>query len=199
MTYRSLESVNLGDVKTFVNPGLPDLDLDSPAARFMTDFRYVQPIIVQDDAETDQALATMKKAHVRLLLVSHGTDDEFVGVISATDLVGGKVLAYMANSQTNHREDVLVRHIMTDREHIHGLDYAKVELATIGDVLETIKNLNEQHAVVVEQLDGVHTVRGLFSTTDVVRALHIPFDVEPHAKTFFELEQVILHHQPILG
>ena len=158
----------------------------------MTDFMKVHPVVVAELTEVDVALRIMKESHVRLLLVNR--DQEFAGIVSATDINGGKVLAYMASNQIRHRDEVVVRNVMTDKEHIHGLDYEMVRNASIGDVLETIKHLNEQHVLVVEKHNTACSVRGLFSTTDIVRTLRISFDVEPHAKTFFELEQVILQH-----
>ena len=189
-TYRPVETINLGSTMTFVNPHHPKLNLESPAIHFMTDFLAVHPVIVSDYTEVDEALRIMKESHVRLLLVNH--EDEFVGIVSATDINGGKVLAYMGSNQISHRDEVLVRHVMADKEHVHGLDFENVKKSSIGSVLETIKHLNEQHVLVVEKYLTSCGVRGLFSTTDIVRALHIKFDVEPHAKTFFELEQVIL-------
>lgn len=187
--YRAIETINLGETKTFVNPSHEKPSLDSPATLFMTDFLNTHPVIVSDNTEVDEALRIMKESHVRLLLVEH--DDEFVGIVSATDINGGKVLAYMASNQLGHRDEVLVRNIMIDRVHIHGLDLERVKQVSIGDILETIKHLNEQHVLVVQKHPTACSVRGLFSTTDMVRALGINFDVEPHAKTFFELEQVI--------
>lgn len=188
--FKAVETINLGHTTTFVNPDYPQLDLKSPAVLFMTDFLNVHPVVISESTEVDEALRIMKESHVRLLLVNH--EDEFVGIVSATDINGGKVLAFMARNEISHRNDVLVRHIMADKEHVHGLDFERVEKSSIGSVLETIKNLNEQHVLVVQKHLTSCSVRGLFSTTDIVRALHIKFDVEPHAKTFFELEQVIL-------
>jgi hypothetical protein len=188
--YRPVETINLGDTKTFVNPQHPKLNMDSPAIHFMTDFLKVHPVVVTDAMEVDEALRIMKESHVRMLLVNH--DGEFSGIVSATDINGGKVLAYMAKNAVSHREEVLVRNVMEDKEHVHGLDFEHIEQSSIGNVLETIKHLNEQHILVVERYLTSCGVRGLFSTTDIVRALQIKFDVEPHAKTFFELEQVIL-------
>jgi CBS domain containing-hemolysin-like protein len=188
--YQTLESINLGQTTTFVNPSHAVANMDSQALHFMTDFIKVHPVIVPETTEVDAALRIMKEGHVRLLLVNR--DEEFSGIVSATDINGGKVLAYMANSQVSRRDKVLVRNVMTDKEHIHGLDFETVCNASIGDVLETIKHLNEQHVLVVEKYKASCGVRGLFSTTDIVRALRISFDVEPHAKTFFELEQVII-------
>ena len=189
-TYRALETINLGQTTTYVNPRHGLADLDTPAVHFMTDFMKVHPVVVPDTTEVDTALRMMKASHVRLLLVAR--DREFEGIISATDINGGKVLAHMASNQIRHRDEVIVRNVMTDKAHIHGLDFEMVSNASIGDVLETIKHLNEQHVLVVEQDENACAVRGLFSTTDIVRTLRISFDVEPHAKTFFELEQVIL-------
>jgi CBS domain containing-hemolysin-like protein len=188
--YRPVETINLGRTTTFVNPQHSQLTLSSPATHFMTDFLAVHPIVVSGNTEVDPALRIMKESHVRLLLVEH--DDEFIGIVSATDINGGKVLAYMAQNQISRRDEILVKHIMDDKQHVHGLDIEKVESASIGDILETIKHLNEQHILVVQKYLTSCSVRGLFSTTDIVRALHIDFDVEPHAKTFFELEQVIV-------
>jgi len=188
--YQPLESINLGETTTFVNPSHTVANMNSPALLFMTDFIKVHPVIVPETTEVDVALRIMKESHVRLLLVNR--DKEFSGIVSATDINGGKVLAYMANSQLSRRDEVLVRNVMTDKEHIHGLDFEMLCNASIGDVLETIKHLNEQHVLVVEKYKASCGVRGLFSTTDLVKALRVSFDVEPHAKTFFELEQVIV-------
>ena len=192
---RPLEPVSLCGVRTFVYPSQQKLDLESPAVDFMTDFIRMHPVVVDDNTEIDAALRIMKESHVRLLLVTRTGNHEFAGIVSSMDLMGGKVLAFMASNQINHRDEVLVKHVMTDREHIHGLDFEKVQRSSIGKVLDTIKYLNEQHILVVDKLLSSYRVRGLFSTTDIAKALHIQFDVEPHAKTFFELEQVVLHHQ----
>ena len=118
-----------------------------------------------------------------------------MGAVTATDLNGPKVLAAMSTYEFSRRDEVLVKHVMLDKAHIHGLDFKQVERSTIGDVLETIKYLSEQHVMVVARVTDAWVVRGIFSTTNIAKALHIRFDVEPQARSFFELQQVILHHR----
>ncbi len=192
--YRSLPTVNLGQVTTFVNPPIPTLTLDSPASVFMTDFLNVHPVVVNCKTNVNEALDLMKRSYVRSLLVTDIDGSGFQGIVTATDINSGKVLAYMASNQIKDRNEVFVEHVMIDKEHIHGMDYEKVATSTIGDILETIKHLSEQHVIVVDKSLSSFSVRGIFSTTNIAKALHIKFDVEPQARTFFELEQVILHH-----
>ena len=192
--YRSLPTVNLAQVTTFVNPPIPTLTLDSPACVFMTDFLNVHPVVVNCKTNVNEALDLMKRSYVRSLLVTDIDGSGFQGIVTATDINSGKVLAYMASNQIKDRNEVFVEHVMIDKEHIHGLDYEKVATSTIGDILETIKHLSEQHVIVVDKSLSSFSVRGIFSTTNIAKALHIKFDVEPQARTFFELEQVILHH-----
>jgi CBS-domain-containing membrane protein len=194
--FRELEIIDVSQVGTYLEPGTPNLSLHSPATLFMTDFIATHPVVVDETSSINDALNLMKQSYVRLLLVvTH--DLIFKGIITAADISGGKVLSYMSANQIHSREDVRVRNIMTDKNHIHALQYEELEKACIGDVVATIKHLGEQHALVV-QFDGDDLmVRGMYSTTNIAQALHIEFDVEPHAKTFFELNQVILHHGQI--
>ena len=195
--YRALSTVNLADVTTFVNPPIPALTLDSPASIFMTDFRSVHPVVVNCKSNVCEALNLMKRSYVRSLLVTDIGGTSFNGIVTATDINSGKVLAYMASNQIKNRDEVLVENVMINREYIHGLDYEKISASTIGDILETIKHLSEQHVIVVDRSLTSFVVRGMFSTTNIAKALHIKFDVEPQARTFFELEQVVLHHHMV--
>ena len=195
--FRELRIIDVSQVETYLEPGTPNLSLNSPATLFMTDFIAKHPVVVDETSSISQALNLMKQSYVRLLLVVT-QDSVFRGIITAADISGGKVLSYMSANQVRSREDVRVKNIMTDKNHIHALQYEELQKACIGDVVATIKHIGEQHVLVV-QLDADNLmVRGLYSTTDIAQSLHIEFDVEPHAKTFFELNQVILHHSEIL-
>jgi CBS domain containing-hemolysin-like protein len=192
--YQILDFAELGDTETYLSPDIPILSLDSPAGLFMTDFLTIHPVVVCETTNVDDALGIMKQSCVRLLLVHGHTDQTFRGMITASDINGGKVLAYMSTHQIQHRNEVEVRHIMKTRADIHAFLYDDLREACIGDVILTIKNLGEQHILVMEESDGKQIVRGMYSTTDIAKALRVEFDVEPHARTFFELEQAILHH-----
>jgi CBS-domain-containing membrane protein len=194
--FRELEIIDVSQVETYLEPGTPNLSFYSPATLFMTDFIATHPVVVDEACSITEALTLMKQSYVRLLLVvTH--DSVFKGIITAADISGGKVLSYMSANQIHSREDVRVRNIMTDKNHIHALQYEELQKACIGDVVATIKHLGEQHVLVVQFDTDDLMVRGMYSTTDIAKALHIEFDVEPHAKTFFELNQVILHPSKI--
>jgi CBS-domain-containing membrane protein len=191
--FRELEIIDVSQVETYLEPGTPNLSLHSPAILFMTDFIAKHPVVVDENSSINAALNLMKQSYVRLLLV---VSNEYIfrGIITAADISGGKVLSYMSANQLRSREDVRVKNIMTDRNHIHALQYEQLQKACIGDVVATIKHIGEQHVMVVQFDEADLMIRGMYSTTDIAQALHIEFDVEPHAKTFFELNQVILHH-----
>ena len=191
---RVLDSINLVDVTACLNPQSPLLSMQSPARLFMTDFLQVHPVTVTETTSATEALNLMKQAYVRLLLVMNMDENGFLGVVTATQLNGSKVLAAMTTHELSCRDEVLVKQVMIDKVHIHGLDFKQVDKSTIGDVLESIKILSEQHIMVVEYQDDNCVIRGLFSSTNIAKALHITFDIEPQAHSFFELEQVILHH-----
>ena len=131
---------------------------------------------------------------MRTLLVTNQDETRFLDAVMATDLNGSKVFAVMTFKEFTHRDEVLVKYVMINKAHIDGLDFKQADRVSIGDVLELIKRLSEQHIMVVEAQGDDWVIRGMFSTTNIARALHIRFDVEPQARTFFELEQVILHH-----
>ena len=193
--YRKLEIVELAGAETYLRPEIPLLSLDSSAHLCMTDFLTVHPVVVCEETNVDHALEIMKQSYVRLLLVHGSVDQTFQGIITASDISGGKVLSYMSTNQLQRRQEVEVRHIMTARSDIHAFLYEDLQGACIGDVVLTIKNVGEQHMLVMEESDGRQIVRGMYSTTNIAKALRVKFDVEPHAKTFFELEQAILHHE----
>lgn len=192
--YRQLDLVAASEVDTYLRPEHPKLDLDSPARLFMTDFLIVHPVVVIESTSVDVALRTMRNASVRMLLVQAVDEPMFRGIVTASHINGGRVLAYMSANGVHERDEVMVKHIMTAREDLHAFRYEEICEACIGDVVATIKHIGEQHMLVVQQDDEHVLLRGIYSTTDIASALRITFDVEPHARTFFELEQAILHH-----
>ncbi|MCZ6501829.1 MAG: CBS domain-containing protein, partial [Gammaproteobacteria bacterium] len=90
--YRSLPTVNLAQVTTLVNPPIPTLTLDSPACVFMTDFLSIHPVVVSCKTNVTEARSLMKQSYVRSLLVTDIDGAGFNGIVTATDINGGKVL-----------------------------------------------------------------------------------------------------------
>lgn len=154
-------------------PRPPELvHLDSPALEVFTDFRVVCPETVGPEVPIDQALEQMKRAGVRLLLVTeHSTEQErVIGLVTADDLQGEKPVKLVEDSRMG-REAITVRQVMTPQSQVRVLDMRSARDAQVGHVVATLRALERKHLLVVE-LDGHRQrIRGLFSATQIRRQL----------------------------
>ena len=128
---------------------------------------------------------------VRLLFVSDGRGN-LVGLITASDILGEKPMQYIAE-HGGTRDDIFTQDIMTTSEHIDVLDMADVETASVGDIVETIKETRRQHLLVVEPTskESKEVIRGIFSTSQIARQLGIEIDLTDQASTFVEFEKAL--------
>lgn len=187
---------------------LPEsVTLESSALDVMTDLMRVAAQTIEPEASIGEANGKMIHEGVRLLLVTD-VEHHLLGIITATDILGGHVLQAMLARGVS-RGDVTVREIMTPRDHLEAIDMHEVRGAKVGHVLSTLKQAGRQHAIVIdvevyrpsirEPLDapgraGVRQiVRGLFSATQIARQLGL--DVQPGeiASTFAEVEAMLAH------
>lgn len=186
-SYNRIPTISMANAAQFVDAAQPtQLNLDSPAAWVTTDFTRRAPLVIEEDVKIDDAMYMMKKAHVKAKLVVDA-QNRFLGIVGLRDLQSHKVLMAATRRQVP-REDVTVHDVMTDKSHLHGFNYNELEGATIGDVLFTLKELGEQHVLL---LDKDHSLRGMISAADIARALHIPLDIAQRAHSFAEVFQVL--------
>lgn len=90
------------------------------------------------------------------------------------------------------REDIFVRDIMTPQEKLEALFMVDVVNASVGDIIETLKNMGRQHALVIDlDEDKRQVVRGIFSTKQISMQLGVDFQPTEIAKTFAELEAAL--------
>lgn len=164
-----------------------DISWSSSALEVFTDFRYHQPQVIDQSITALEADALMRKAHVKLMLVVD-RDDEFVGTISASDLSEQRLILHTARGIP--REELRVADLMRERDRVQALDYARLTTARIRDVVETLKQNGEQHCLVVDS--GNHHIRGLISSSDIARRLHIPIEIA-RQNTFVDIFQAIRH------
>lgn len=163
---------------------------DSPAVEVMTDFTLVAAMTTGPCATLDDANQRMIASGVRLLFVTD-QNNAITGIITATDILGEKPMKYL-QEVGGTREGIFVRDIMTPQEQLDVLSMADVARATVGDVIETLKRVGRQHALVVDVAEnGQQMVRGLFSTKQISKQLGIPFHPTEVANTFAELERVL--------
>lgn len=144
---------------------------DSPAIAAMTDFRSVPPITVDAEMLIDRALEKMKTAGVRLLFVLNDAF-EIIGLITAKDILGERPITLTQQTRIPHSE-ITVGAIMTPQRNIQVLDVARVQTATVGDIVATLHALNRQHALVAKADEKIQKtfVIGMFSTSQISKLL----------------------------
>lgn len=169
------------------------LAADSPAIEAMTDFSRIVAVSIAPEALIGEANARMISRGVRLLMVL-GKDDEVVGLITARDILGEKPLQ-VALARACKRDELRVADLMTSIGSIDTLTLDDVLRARVGEILDALKQLGRQH-ILVEDKDpqtGSPRVRGVFSATQIGRALGVPvlgFDLP---RTFAEIEAALVN------
>jgi CBS domain-containing protein len=170
---------------------LPEqVTLDDPALQVLTDFQRVTAIIILAGDALDEAHRRMIQRGVRLLLVVD-QDRKVVGVITSNDILGEKPLQTIVQRGIR-REELLVRDIMTPQERLEVLNLADVRTAKVGHIVATLRKSGRQHAIVAEVNEaGRHTVRGVFSATQIARQLGVTIQTSQVAMTFSEIEATL--------
>ncbi|NJM13930.1 MAG: hypothetical protein HC889_20655 [Synechococcaceae cyanobacterium SM1_2_3] len=130
----------------------------------------------------------MIKRGVRLLLV-RDADGHIVGLITSRDIEGEKpkrILAKAGGVWT----DLLVADIMTLKPKLDVLLMTDVSDARVGHVIATLRQVNRQHAMVVDTdpNSGKLAVRGIFSLSQIGLLLGLDIDPAHHPTTYADLE-----------
>ncbi|MET0217580.1 MAG: CBS domain-containing protein [Burkholderiales bacterium] len=164
--------------------------LNSSALDSMTDLRLVTTVTIRADVTIDSANERMKKRGVRLLLVVDESR-HVEGVITAADVLGERPMQ-VVHSRGVHREEVLVRDVMTPHSELHVLQMEDVRVAKVGHVVATLKAAGRQHAIVVDRDEqGRQMVRGIFSASQIARQLGVVIQTTEVARTFAEIESML--------
>ena len=193
-TYTALTSAMLQPGIGYAQPTQPvpeKVMLDDPALQVLTDFKRVTAVIILPGDTMDEAHRRMIQRSVRLLLVVD-QDRKVLGVITADDILGEKPMQIIAH-RTIRREELLVRDVMTPQDRLQVLNLEHVRAAKVGHIVATLKAAGRQHALVVE-IDGSgrQMVRGMFSATQIARQLGVIIDTSQVARTFSEIEAMLL-------
>jgi len=171
--FAALSSIPLKPGTTYdCPPELPELvHLDSPALEVMTDLRVVRAVTTRPEVPIDEALEHMKRSGVRLLLATSDSA-EIVGIVTAKDIQGEKPIKIVEESRVP-RSAIRVSMVMTPQHEIQALNMLSVRNARVGHIVETLRQLERQHALVVEVDDTTKAqrLRGIFSTSQIARQL----------------------------
>lgn len=162
--------------------------LDSPALQVMTDLARVSPATIRPHAPLSGANQFMITRGVRLLLVVDEEHETVLGLISASDILGERTLQ-VAASRNLRVSELAVVDVMTPATQVEVIALAELERARVGHVLETLRRLGRQHALVV---DGEHRVSGIVSISQIARQLGLaPPGGGEVARTFAEIEAAL--------
>ena len=176
-------------VRQPVHATLRPVKVEDPAMDVMTDLQRVPAVPIDPDVPIEAAMRVMVRRGVRSLFVLN-VEDEVIGLVTATDLLGDKPLRHM-HVHGGARSDVLVRDLMTPAAHIEVIPMAEVIRARVGNVLATLRASRRQHAMVVEDAPGRPVVRGIFSASQLEVQLGTPVSPSVGVATFAEIRAAL--------
>ena len=189
VTYRTLESATLGTEVPFQRPSqtLPTtVAMNDPALSVMTDLSQVSAMTISPCASLDEAHERMVATAVRLLFVTNQFN-HVIGIVTSKDLSGEKMISYL-NEVGGKRADIMVRDLMTPQHRIEVMSYEDLAKARVGDLVETLKRMGRQHALVVEtDSDELESIRGVLSATQIGKQLGVTIDTSDVAGSFAAL------------
>lgn len=164
---------------------------NAPATLVMTDFSQVTPFSVEPTASIAAANDKMIACGVRLLFVTDNMGS-LLGLITTTDILGEKPLKYL-QQHSGKREDIMVQEIMTPHERLLTLLMSEVRMASVGDIIETMKAFGRRHILVAEPDDSEagEAICGIFSTTQISRQVGFTIDLVERATNFAEVEKTL--------
>ena len=202
--YYALPIGELGEGAGYRRPTQPkaaQVTRESPALEVMTDLLRTSPATIRPKAPLEGANQYMISRGVRLLLVVD-EGDSVLGVVTATDVLGERALR-VALELGARRSELTVGDIMTPARQVEVLALADVESARVGHVLETLRRVGRQHALVVD-VDLLPAkslidkplrramVRGIFSLSQLARQTGVPLQsMGEVARTFSEIEAAL--------
>jgi DeoR family transcriptional regulator, catabolite repression regulator len=181
--FKVLDTVSLCHVDRFFQSYATRYSLESPAICVLTDFTARKPLMLESSTLVSAAIEVMRSAHVKLKMVVD-EEEKFLGIISFSDLQSIKV-GKAAVSKGVSPKELIIEDIMTNKQHLFGINILDIDGACVGDIINTLKYIGEQHILVISE--DQKTIRGLISAADISRLLHIKFDITETAHTFSDV------------
>jgi len=137
------------------------LDPNDPAIHAITDFTREHPVTVDEERQIDAALEDMIRLGVRALLVVR--EQRIVGLITSYDIQGERPLQFLQTSTYTRHQDIRVGHIMTPWDQLLAVEWASIQSARAGDLMQVLEEAAVTHLLVIEH--------GKKNTSPIVRAL----------------------------
>lgn len=165
--------------------------LDSPALAVMTDLTQVKAATIPPTATLRQAEQMMIYQGVRMLFVVTAMPS-FDGLITASDLRGERPLRIVNERHLRH-DELCVGDVMTPLALLEMVDFDQLRIASVGNLIASLKRIGTHHLLVTEQTagDAPARVRGVVSRAQIERQLGMPIEITPIASSFSEIERAL--------
>ncbi len=192
--YHALRTTTLDHSITYCRPAFETQQVtpDDPAISVMTDLRKTKAITIRPDTLLDDCNQHMIRNNVRLLLVTDALRN-VEGIITARDVLGEKPMLLIQKTGVT-RQEIQVRDIMTPTSSLEAVSLEDVENARVGDIVEDLISKGRHHALVIcgDPKQSSAMICGIFSATQIGKKIGAPIEPADIAKTFAELEKIIV-------
>lgn len=171
--YQPLETINISptNLQLTINKPPELIHFDDPAFMAMVDFKKMTPntILQSTDLETAQHEMEFHGTHFMLVL---NDQDQLIGVITASDLLGEKPIKVASSTGLTHN-NIPVDRLMTQITDVPALDIDAVSYARVAHIIKTLHEIKSPYALVLKQIDNdTQKLRGYFSTSQMSKQLH---------------------------
>lgn len=164
--------------------------LASPALEVMTDLTQVKTATTSPATSLHQCEQEMIYQGVRMLFVVEEMP-AILGLITTTDLQGDRPLRVVQERRI-HRDELCVADVMTPLEVLDAIEFDSMKIASVGNLVATLKRFGRNHLLVVDgPPGGPERVRGVISRAQIERQLGENIDVTEVANSFAELGQML--------
>lgn len=162
------------------------VNLRSPAMSIFTDFKEHMPLVIDCHVKAVELERLMKQSHVKMKIVLD-YNAQFCGIVTLADLDEQHVLQKVVQTGVP-RSELTVMDFMQPKSSLQSFDYQHLAGATVGDIVETLKDNGKMHCLVIDRNN--HEIRGVISVSDIARVLRAPLDIQAQP-SFSALSSVI--------
>jgi len=156
-----------------------NISLEDHAIEVMTDLNCTCGISIAAGDGIDGAEYKMKTHQVKMLFVIDHNEN-VIGLLTYSDLSGQRIL----DSETElgiPASEMCILDVMTGIDVVDVIDYEIIKTAKVGNIVQTLKQLNRQHILVLENNQGIKKIRGIFSSTQIGRQLQVQLNIPTKA------------------
>ncbi len=149
--------------------------MEDSAEQVMTDLNCVCAITIAAGSGLHDAEYKMKNKQVKMLfVVDH--NDYVIGILSFRDISGQRI-ADAEKELGIPASEMCILDIMTGIDIIEVIDYSLLSESKVGNIVETLRQLNRQHILVLQNNNNIKQIRGIFSARQIEKQLEIELNI----------------------